>query len=325
MRIMMLSVTCVSLACNATGKSSIQLEEDSAQEYPSDTQETGDSGTPSQVEDADGDGFDETEDCDDNDPLVHPQADERCNGVDDDCDGVIDDSDHGWYEDADGDGYGGNYMGEECPSQMGWIAAMGDCNDEDAAIYPGNYNKVDGVDSNCDGKRDWWISIYVAVDDAGELCLDGVVLGETGGWTDGRHYEVWLSSGNHTLGIYGWDLGMVITAAIAHLEISDGSTWVSDATWRYDPEPESVLGGKQGWCSNGFDDSLWALVKDIGPIGDSDNPWGNAPSLFPAGSQAHWIWDHYPVNLNSQYLRKEITLPQWFTCFRRKEGFAISY
>ena len=41
--------------------------------------------------DADGDGFGLPDDCDDEDPLVHPGAEELCNGVDDDCDGVIDD------------------------------------------------------------------------------------------------------------------------------------------------------------------------------------------------------------------------------------------
>ncbi len=40
--------------------------------------------------DADGDGVNETEDCDDQDPLVHPGAQERCNAKDDDCDGATD-------------------------------------------------------------------------------------------------------------------------------------------------------------------------------------------------------------------------------------------
>ena len=48
-------------------------------------EETG--GDPPQVVDADGDGWDSTEDCDDSDAAVNPGAEELCNERDDDCNG----------------------------------------------------------------------------------------------------------------------------------------------------------------------------------------------------------------------------------------------
>ena len=60
--------------------------------------------------DWDGDGFTEDGgDCDDDDAAVGPDADELCNGADDDCDDQIDNDavdSTTWWNDGDGDGYG---------------------------------------------------------------------------------------------------------------------------------------------------------------------------------------------------------------------------
>jgi len=262
-------------------------------------------------DDLDGDGWQVPDDCDDQDPSVHPGANEICNDRDDDCDGLIDEEGGGeWFEDHDGDGFGVDSSGQvTCDPDAALVPVGGDCDDQDPSVYPGNTALVDGLDSDCDGARDWRVTIYVAVDDAGELCIDSWanILGDTGGWVNGTTYEYWMHSGVHTIGIKGWDLGQVITAAIAHVEISTGQMWVSDASWRYDPDPTASEKNRVGWCDPYFDDSGWDLVLDIGPIGTS--PWGGAPSSFPGGSPAHWIWDHFPVNLNTQYLRKEFVLP----------------
>ena len=57
--------------------------------------------------DADGDGYDADEDCDDNNSLIHAGAVELCDGFDNDCDGTVDEGvTTTFYADTDGDGFG---------------------------------------------------------------------------------------------------------------------------------------------------------------------------------------------------------------------------
>ena len=94
--------------------------------------------------DIDGDGFladDEADcramgvplDCDDLDAGINPDAEEVCNGVDDDCSGIVDDA-----PDGDGDGYDGCL----------------DCDDDDPFIYPGAAEAHDAIDNDCSGQAD---------------------------------------------------------------------------------------------------------------------------------------------------------------------------
>ena len=66
-------------------------------------------------------------DCDDADPLIHPNAIEICNLVDDNCDGGINEglNSSSWYEDDDGDGFGSNTMIQYfVPNPMGTCPPM---------------------------------------------------------------------------------------------------------------------------------------------------------------------------------------------------------
>ncbi len=73
-------------------------------------------------------------DCNDDLASVNPQAQEVCNGIDDDCDNLIDEG-----FDADGDGY---------------TSCGGDCNDNNASIKPGAVEVCNGIDDDCDNLID---------------------------------------------------------------------------------------------------------------------------------------------------------------------------
>ena len=98
--------------------------------------------------DADLDGSNECEDCDDANAAVRPGATEFCNGVDDDCDMEIDED-----FDQDSDGYSG------CSTD----AAVFDCDDAAPNVNPGMTESCDdgmatntgnGIDDDCDGYVD---------------------------------------------------------------------------------------------------------------------------------------------------------------------------
>ncbi len=108
-----------------------------------------------------GDGWvDTTGDCDDEDPDVHPEADETCNGVDDDCDDDIDEDAvdaSEWWTDGDGDGFGDPaavVTACEAPSGAVDPSAGEDCDDGDADIHPDADELCNGVDDDCDGDID---------------------------------------------------------------------------------------------------------------------------------------------------------------------------
>lgn len=88
--------------------------------------------------DNDGDGLVDEDFADDNgDGIADCVGSEACNGLDDDGDGEIDEG-----YDADGDGY----------TTCGSSTVDPDCDDANAAIYPGaTENESDGIDNDCDG------------------------------------------------------------------------------------------------------------------------------------------------------------------------------
>ncbi len=97
-------------------------------------------------------------DCDDDDPQVHPDATEDCDGVDDNCSG--DESDapgvNMYYTDEDRDGYGKpGTLVVSCFQPPDTATNDLDCDDSAGDIHPDQPEVLcNGLDENCDGVAD---------------------------------------------------------------------------------------------------------------------------------------------------------------------------
>ena len=112
---------------------------------------------PDCEDDLDADGFNTCQDCDDDDRTVFPDADERCDGVDNDCD---DRTDEGWDLDR------GCFEGEGV-CQRGGRTRCGEFGDElvcDAEPAPVEGPELcgDAEDNDCDGSVDEGLEVGVA-------------------------------------------------------------------------------------------------------------------------------------------------------------------
>jgi hypothetical protein len=98
------------------------------------------------------------EDCDDADAAIHPDAEEICDGLDNDCDGRTDPKDSvdalTWYADADADGFGTSTTSKACEQPEGWSSVDGDCDDTNPDTWPEAAETCDDEDNDCDSSID---------------------------------------------------------------------------------------------------------------------------------------------------------------------------
>jgi hypothetical protein len=94
---------------------------------------------------------------DDDGSCIAPQT-EICNQLDDDCDGVVDNGVQyfDYYLDNDGDGFGDAFMENTCSAvtNPSWVLEFGDCQDNNANVYPTQLESCNSEDDNCNGQID---------------------------------------------------------------------------------------------------------------------------------------------------------------------------
>ncbi len=195
--------------------------------------------------DQDSDGFSRSEDCDDRDAAIHPDAPEVCDGIDNDCDEAIDDADDDlvdglpFFADGDGDGYGGAQI-TACTAE-GHALVGGDCDDTDASVSPGAVELCDGVDRDCDGSAE--DSLGASSGCAADSCR--ALLAAVPDADDGAYWLSLASGGaaavycDMTTDGGGWTLGFVRNTASTGSQGDFGAGDVDVAALSVSPESAS--------------------------------------------------------------------------------------
>ncbi|NPC45466.1 hypothetical protein D7X99_08560 [Corallococcus sp. AB032C] len=250
--------------------------------------------------DADGDGYFSSADaegvvsgtdCMDGNIAVHPNAEEVCNGKDDNC--TLGESDAidklSWYTDVDGDGYGSTEV-NACVLPTGAVTAGGDCNDSDAQVRPDRAEfRCDGKDDNCNGMNDEDFGVGNNCMD--ELkCVGTVACAPTPSQTacvrlPGANPVIWYVDGDGD-GSKGQAAGMgceppVAGAVTPSDDCDESSTYVRNGL----PEVCDRLDNN---CVGGVDEGCAPLTwtTDAGALGPTDRL--NSIALYDQG-QKGWI------------------------------------
>jgi hypothetical protein len=157
-----------------------------------------------------------SDDCDDTLDTVYPDAEELCDGIDNDCDTEIDeDLDRLFFLDTDKDGYGDpEESTTDCKPPEGYVDDNQDCDDTKENIHPGALEICsDDIDQDCDGydnacNVDGWMDL----DSDADISFLGDAAGDNAGASvsllpdfdgDGRAEVAVGAYGNDSSGNWG--------------------------------------------------------------------------------------------------------------------------
>ena len=240
--------------------------------------------------DFDGDGFTENMgDCNDIEANIYPNANELCDGRDNDCDGIIDEDALDapiWYEDRDSDGFGAEaYFTASCERPEGYVNLAGDCDDDDPDINPSAPEICDNKDNDCDSYIDDSDSSWV-------IGTNNIFYGDGDG--DG----------------YG-SSGTVIEACNAPAGMVENYQDCDDSNRYVNPDAIEVCDGVDNDCNNLTDDQdpdveLSTATK---AFRDSDNDGYGTPdqSSYFCALPSGWVIDSTDCEDSNPYINPGMT------------------
>lgn len=214
------------------------------------------------LSDADGDGYDSPEDCDDDRSNVGPEGDEGTTDgdtLDNDCDGTVDEGTLDFDGDADG-----------------YTVGEGDCADDNYLIHPNQVDGCDGLDQNCNGFADEDGSDVYEPNDTStlasdvypgsELSCEAVTLQvnlANGEHNQGESDEDWYKFSVSETGNLGCTFGVSATLQDIPSGVSGSMTLYGPNSAASELESASFSAGEVGtltWeAGNGDDDGVFYL------------------------------------------------------------------